>query len=473
MTLFMSEPGDNGLPGKQRLFAMLAVMVTTAMNVFDGSMINIALPQMAKSLGVSASDAVWVANGYLLAVAMSLAIFSALATRIGFRKQFICGLIVFTLSSAGCALSSSLSQLVVMRYIQGIGGAATLSIAPALLRTIFPSRLLGRILGLNALLIATCTAIAPLISGTLLVTLNWSWLFMINVPLGIVAIAFAKQFLPKPEQLDTRPLDKIGSLLSVIMLGSTILCANAFSKHGSGYHEQQAFLYAITALVSGVAFIFHQRKSTAPLFPLDMFSNQRFSLSAMTSFVSFIAQGITFIALPFLYESVYGYSPLTSALLFLPWPVGIMLTAPHAGRLADKKSPPIISTFGLIVFGVGLLLLIGLPPTPSVLDIIWRSLVCGVGFGLFQSPNNREMMANVDEKYSSFASGVLAMMRTFGQCLGTAIIGIMLSQADFVNSEQTPFSAANAVHLGLWFASGAVLLASLLSVSRLKRAAST
>ncbi|WP_432455745.1 DHA2 family efflux MFS transporter permease subunit [Agarivorans sp. QJM3NY_29] len=463
MALFITQAGDDGLPGKERLFAMLAVMLTTTMNVFDGSMINIALPQMSTSLGVSASDAVWIANGYLLAVAMSLAIFSALATRIGFRKQFIGGLILFSLSSVGCALSSSLSELVVMRFIQGIGGAATLSIAPALLRTIFPTRLLGRTLGINALLIATCTAVAPLISGAFLVTLNWSWLFMINVPLGIAAVIFSKQFLPKPAELDTRPLDKTGALFSVIMLGSTILCANSFSKHAIGYNEQQALIYAVTALVSGVAFVYRQRKAVAPLLPLEIFSNQRFSLSAMTSFISFIAQGMTFIALPFLYESVYGYSPLTSALLFLPWPVGIVFSAPHAGRLADKKHPAMISTFGLVIFGIGLLLLIGLPQTPSVLDIAWRSLICGVGFGFFQSPNNREMMANVEANFSSYASGVLAMMRTFGQCLGTAIIGIMLSQSDSLSS------SGNSVHLGLWFAIGAVFLAILFSIGRIKK----
>lgn len=469
MTLFMNQPGDDGLPDKERLFAMLAIMVTTTMNVFDGSMINIALPQMATSLGVAASDAVWIANSYLLSVTMSLAIFSALATRVGFRTQFIGGLIVFTLSSAGCALSSSLSVLVMMRFIQGIGGAATLSIAPALLRTIFPTRLLGRILGINALLIASCTAVAPLVSGTLLATLNWSWLFLINIPLGMSAVIFSKQFLPKPAQLDTRPLDKLGALFSVIMLGSTILCANTFTKHISGNNKNLAALYAIAILVSGMAFIYRQRKAIAPLLPLEIFANRRFSLSAITSFVSFIAQGITFIALPFLYESVYGYSPLTSALLFLPWPIGIILAAPHAGRLADKKNPAMISTFGLVVFCIGLILLIGLPQTPSVTDIVLRSLVCGIGFGLFQSPNNREMMANVATNFSSYASGVLAMMRTFGQCLGTTLIGIMLSRSDAMGSGHTFIYSENTVHQGLWFASGSVFLAILFSISRIKK----
>lgn len=164
MELFSNKPGDDGLPGRERCLAMVAVMTTTAMNVLDGSIVNIALPQIARSLNVTAAAAVWVTNGYLLCAAMTLAIFAALATRLGFRRLFAFGLGLFTLASVGCVLSSSLEMLIVMRLVQGIGGAATLSIAPAILRTVFPGRLLGSILGLNALLIAASSAIAPLLA---------------------------------------------------------------------------------------------------------------------------------------------------------------------------------------------------------------------------------------------------------------------------------------------------------------------
>lgn len=464
MSLFLSQPGDDGLPDKERLFAMLGIMATTAMNVFDGSMINIALPKISISFGVSASEVVWVASSYLLAVSMTLVFFSALSTRIGFRRQFIGGLIVFTFSSVCCALSATLSELVVMRFIQGIGGAATLSIAPALLRMVFPSRLVGRVLGINALIIATCNAVAPLISGALLEMLNWRWIFIINIPLGVMAVFFSKRFLPKAAELNNRPLDKLGAFYSFIMLGSTILLINSFSEYAINYKEQQTIFYTVTALLSGVAFVYRQRGVIAPLLPLEIFSNQRFSLSAIKSLMAFIAQGITFIILPFLYESVYGYSPLTSAVLFITWPAGIVFVAPYAGKLADEKNPAVISTFGLVIFGIGLLLSVNLSQTSSVLDIVLRSLVCGIGFGLFQSPNNREMIINVEEKYSSYGSGVLAMMRTFGQCIGFGIFDIILSYSNSLNS-----SSWNTVHLGLQFASGAVFLAILVSVCRLKK----
>ncbi len=157
MTLFTDLPGDEGLPGRERALAMIAVMTSTTMAVFDGAMVNIALPEMAHALNATAAQTVWVANGYLLSAAMTLAIFAALAGRLGFRTLFAAGVGLFTLASLGCALSPSLPWLVAMRILQGVGGAATLSIAPAILRTIFPNRLLGRILGMNALLIATST----------------------------------------------------------------------------------------------------------------------------------------------------------------------------------------------------------------------------------------------------------------------------------------------------------------------------
>src|SRR5471030_2155716 len=130
MALFTDQPGDEGLPGRERGLAMAAVMTMTTMAVFDGSMVNIALPQIARTLDVSAGATVWVSNGYLLSAAMTLAIFAALATRIGFRSLFALGLTVFTLTSVGCALSSSLDMLLPMRVLQGCGGAATLSIGP-------------------------------------------------------------------------------------------------------------------------------------------------------------------------------------------------------------------------------------------------------------------------------------------------------------------------------------------------------
>lgn len=453
MTLFSSQPGDDGLPGPARARVLAAVMTTTLMGVFDGTMINVALPSMAQAMQVPASTAVWFANGYLLAAAMTLALFAALAARLGYRPVFLAGLMTFTLTSLGCALATGSGMLIVMRILQGVGGAATLSIAPAILRSVFPGRLLGRVLGLHALLIASSSALGPVLGGTLLHTLSWQWLFAVNVIPGAVALLLATGALPRQSISARAPFDSLGAILSALMLGSTIVAANSFQ---SVAHHTASLCWAAIAVTSSIAFIWQIRRTENPLLPPAMFKNARFTLAALTSMTAFVSQGIAFIALPFLFQSVYGYSPLVSALLFTPWPLGIVLFAPHAGRWADTISAPPISTLGLMIFALGLGLLATLPASPAMWDICLRCLVCGIGFGCFQSPNNREMLSNVARDHASFASGVLSIMRTFGQCLGAAVVGVMLT------AEGRP------VHAALWIATAASAGSVFVSVSRLR-----
>ncbi|CDL10525.1 FIG00731681: hypothetical protein [Klebsiella pneumoniae IS43] len=273
MTLFSSQPGDEGLPGPARARVMAAIMTTTLMGVFDGTMINIALPSMAQEMQVPASIAVWFANGYLLAAAMTLAIFAALAARLGYRPVFLAGLTTFTLTSLGCALANKPEVLIGMRVLQGIGGAATLSIAPAILRSVFPGRLLGRILGFHALLIASSSAIGPVLGGTILHTLSWQWLFAINILPGTLALLLAVRALPRDAIRMQAPFDTVGAILSALLLGSTIMAANSLQNATSQFGS---LCWMALAALSGMAFIWQIRRTGHPLLPPSMFKNERF-----------------------------------------------------------------------------------------------------------------------------------------------------------------------------------------------------
>lgn len=475
MELFDEKPGDEGLPGQQRCLAMIAVMIATAMGVFDGAIVNIALPQIAVTLHVSAGDAVWVSSSYLLMAAMLLASFASLATRLGFRILFMLGVVVFTLSSLGCALATSLTVLVSMRVLQGIGSAATMSIGPAILRSIFPSRLLGRVIGLNALLVATSTAIAPILGGTLLSAFGWPWLFAINIPLGITAFILGRRVIPSQRRRQSEPFDIIGAVLAAVTLGALVMAANSFAHPVEGRSLLNNLLviagYGATTIVAGFCFVIRQRYAAQPLLPLIVFSSLRFSLAALTSLVSFISQGITFVALPFLFQNIYGYNALESALLFMPWPIGIILAAPRAGRYADRYSPALVSTVGLGCFALGLVLLALLPEHASIGNIGIRSLICGIGFGCFQSPNNREMLSNVARTHSSYASGILAIMRVSGQCLGTAVVGSVLSAYAVLGHDIA--SEMQAIHVSLWGAFTATAVALAVSLHRLRYVAAS
>jgi DHA2 family multidrug resistance protein-like MFS transporter len=450
MSLFIDLPGDDGLPGAQRRLAMIALMTALAMTVLDGTIVNIALPQIAIALKVTAGAAIWVANGYLLAVAMTLATFASLAARIGYRNQFAAGLAVFTLASLGCALAPSIDVLIGMRLLQGIGASAILSIGPAILRTIFPTRLLGRILGVNALIVASFTAIGPTLGGVLLSVAGWEWLFAINVPLGLIGIVLALRAIPGERIASLGRFDSAGALLSAAAMGALIMAAEACQRLGAPGQAEDAGLHALaygaTAVIAGVAFVWRQRRAAQPLLPLAIFASARFSMAALTSLISFVGQGMAFLALPFLFQSNYGYSALHAALLFTPWPLGIIL---------------------------GLALLALLPAHAQTWDICWRGFICGVGFGFFQSPNNREMLSNTAREHSANASGVLAIMRTFGQCFGAALMGIILSVygSHVVAGAGTLATAAqdaNAIRLSLWVAAGATALATVISANRMR-----
>lgn len=449
--LFEERPGDQGLVGLQRRLATLVVVLATLMAVLDLGIVNIALPSLAGGLGVPDSRAVWVATAYQLVCAASLLSFAALSRLVGQWRVFTGGLVLYTLGALGASLATSLELLLVWRVGQGLGGAAILSLGPSLYRNIFPHRLLGRAIGLNAMVVAFGLASGPTLGGVVLSIGSWPWVFAINVPVGLVAIWLAWRSLPS-EPWRRGGFDWPGALLSVLMMGGFVL---AMERLGHGQSQGLiGGLVALSLLALGV-FVWWQGRASVPLVPLSLFGEPRFATAAVVTVLAFTAQGAAFVALPFLYQSVMGVSPLQAALLFTPWPLALLISGPIAGRLADQYDPARLAAGGLTLFLAGMAGLGWLSASGSALSLLLPSLVCGLGYGFFQAPNNREIMGCAPLALSASASGVLASLRTFGQCLGSAMVALVMALS------------FGSVSLALWLAAGVALVAWLASAFRL------
>jgi len=446
-----SRTDTDGLPAPQRYWGIAVVALGITMAVLDSAIANVALPTIAKDLNAGPADSIWVVNAYQLVITILMLPLASLGEIVGYRRVYRVGLVLFTLASLGCALSDSLVMLSAARVVQGVGAAAMLSVNSALVRFIYPSRLLGRGIGINAFVVAVSAAAGPTIAAGILSVASWPWLFAVNVPIGVVTLAAARM-LPRTPRSGRR-FDVLSALLNALFFGLLIIAVDSV---GHGGHPLYAALGFIGAALSGVALVMRQLPQTSPLLPVDLLRIPMFALSIATSVCSFAAQMLAYVSIPFYLQYTLGRSDVATGLLMTPWPLATAVLAPIAGRLADRHSAGILGALGLVIFAAGLLLLALLPVAPTDGDIIWRMALCGAGFGLFQSPNNRAIITSAPRERSGGASGMLGTARLLGQTVGAALVALMFSM---VGGRATVWA------LGL--AAGIALLAAAVSSTRL------
>ena len=444
----------DGLPVPRRYWSVAAVWLAMTMSVLDGAIANVALPTIAHQLNASAASSIWIVNAYQLAITVTLLPLAALGDRLGYRRVYMAGLAVFTLGSLGCALSHTLTMLVAARVIQGLGAGGIMSINAALVRFTYPKRMLGRAMGLNALVISVSAAIGPTVAAAILARATWEWLFAINVPIGVLAIGIGLRALPVTVGSERR-FDWISALLNAATFGFLITGAESVVRVGLASGLPKLAI----GLAAGALLTWRELRREHPLVPFDLLRIPIFGLSILTSVVSFSAQMMAYVGLPFYFQGVMGRSAVETGLLMTPWPLAVGISAPLAGRLADRHRAGTLGAIGLGVFAAGLGLMSAVRPGASNLDIAWRMAVCGLGFGFFQSPNNRAMITAAPMHRSGAAGGALATARLLGQTAGAVTTAVFFHLA-----------GTRAATTALAAAGGLAALAALVSLSRLRLA---
>jgi DHA2 family multidrug resistance protein-like MFS transporter len=416
----MSSSLPDGLPLPRRYWAIAAIILAIVMSVLDSTIVNVALPLIAREFQVSAAASIWVINAYQLSILMLLLPLAALGEIVGYRRVSQAGVLIFTLASLACALAPTLLSLSLARVIQGVGAAGIMSVNAALVRFTYPHRFLGRAIGINAFVVASSAAVGPTIASGVLAVAHWRWLFGINVPIGLVTLLIALKSLPESERT-ARAFNYGGALLYAGSLGLILSGLQALAHHAATF---LALAQIGLGALLGWLLTRHELPRAAPLVPFDLLRRPIFTLSLATSVCSFMAQMSALVSLPFEIQRL-GHSAVETGLFMTPWPLALALAAPFAGRLADRYPAGILGGLGLAVMATGLLLLAFFPSSGGSLGLIWRMAVCGLGFGFFQAPNNRTIMAAAPRARSGAAGGMLSAARLLGQTLGAASVAIL------------------------------------------------
>jgi DHA2 family multidrug resistance protein-like MFS transporter len=397
------------------------VAITTVLSVLDGTISNVALPTMAQDLQVTSASVVWVVNAFQLATTMFIVPLTTYGDIIGFARIYRIGVAVFVIASVFCALAHNLPTLVAARTVQGLGAAAIVATSQPISRFAYPATMLGAAIGMQSLIVSTASAFGPSIGGLILGIGSWPWLFWINVPLGLIALAMSGLLPAMPRathRFDWPSAVLVGATLALFITGLDQLRAPANTLFFA--------IEIVSSLVLGWIVVRRQRNLEVPFIAIDLLRIRVISLSLMTSFAGFVAQNATLIALPFYFHAL-GYAAAETGFLMTPFPVGSAVIAIVAGRLSDRYHAGILGAIGLAIFAGSMALLALLTAHPSTFDVVWRTALAGAGFGLFVSPNLRAMVGAAPRHRSGAITGLTTTSRMSGMTTGVALVALIFS----------------------------------------------
>ena len=409
---------------KKRWIILLTTVLLTFMATLDGSIVNVALPVMAQKLSVSMASIEWVVTSYLIVIVGTILIFGRLADIKGKTTIFKLGIIIFTIGSLACGISNSLIMLVFSRGLQAIGAAGTMSTSHGIITHVFPSNERGRALGLNGTFVALGSMIGPPVGGIIVSIFSWQYIFLVNVPIGILALIFAMKTLPKSSNNENEKLDIKGAVLfgltMVLLFG-----ALTFGKE-IGFSNKIIIISLISSLVLFILFIKVEKGISQPLLNLQIFNNSLFSLSIFCAFISFVAISCSNIILPFYLQYVMKMTPSAAGVIMMVSPIILSVTAPMSGYMSDRVGSEVLTFIGLLGTSLGLFLISTLTEYSYLGFLIAFIAIMTIGNGMFQSPNNSLVMSTVDKDKLGIAGSINALVRNLGMVFGISLSTTLL-----------------------------------------------
>lgn len=442
---------DSGLSQPGRALAVGAVLTAMTLVVLDAGMTNLALPTIARALRVSPAAALLVVTAYQTALLVALLPVAALGERLGCRRVFAAGVSLFILASVLCAFAPSLHWLVAARSLQGLGGAAVLALGVPLLRFSVPPRRLGAAIGWNALTVALASSAGPGVGALILSHAQWHWLYAVNIPLGLAVLA-ASWLLPRTpagsNRLDIASMALSGAMFASFFIGAQLLLARPLLAGG----------LAAAGVVCLGLLVRREAPKAAPLIPLDLLRQPSLRLSVIASVFCFTGQAAAMVALPFYLQYAFGQSASTTGVYMTVWPLSVAVSALAAGRLVDRIPTAWLCAAGGLSLGLGLVSAALWPLGQDVRPMLLFTAFCGLGFGLFQTPNNRNMFLSAPLERSAASGGLQGAARLTGQTTGAVLMTLLFTL--------TPIGAAP--RFGLGIGGALALLAGLASLKRAK-----
>jgi len=415
----MQSPSNNSSTEVNKTLLLAITMIANFFNPFTGAAVNIALPRIANELSLDAVAMSWVTMSYLLASAVFLVPMGKVADKWGRKRVFLLGNILFMIASFACVFANAGGYLIATRFLQGLGGAMMVSTSMAILMSAFPINERGKVIGINVASVYLGLSAAPVLGGVITQYLGWRSLFLINGSVSVlVAIAIFFAIRTEWREQDGARFDLKGALLYIISL---TMLMYGFSKLPDTY----AIVLTFTGLVGLILFVRMEIKVSSPLLDILLFRhNIVFAFSNLSAFINYAATFAVSFVLSLYLQYAKHLSPRDAGMLLVAQPVLMALVSIFSGRLSDRFNARLMSSVGMAISVIGLLLMAFLTPESTNSYIITALAILGFGFGLFSSPNTNVVMSSVGHKLFGVASATLATMRNIGMMFSMAIASL-------------------------------------------------